>query len=107
MNAPEYWRINLAVEKVIVRSEYEILEKKLSEFVKDNPLMAIYAAGQLAAFAAMVSARLNKIISDGKATKSKAEIFFTDDGHIVGAKGEGLTYFERSKNSPQACDVKS
>lgn len=47
------------------------------------------------------------ICNCANAPKSKAEIFVTDDGHIVGAKGEGLTYFERSKKNHQAGDVQS
>lgn len=62
MNAPEYWRINLAVEKVIIRHEYDILEKQLSDLVRDNPFQAMYAVSLFVVFAASASKRLNNII---------------------------------------------
>lgn len=61
INYPEYWRISLAVEKVIIRHEFEILQKELSVLVNDNQFMALYAAACLAAFGVSASARLNKI----------------------------------------------
>lgn len=52
-------------------------------------------------------AAVNNIGWHDKAPKRTGEIFVTEDGCLVGAKGNGLTYFEKSKQNHQAGDVQS
>lgn len=73
INSPEYWRIILAVEKVIIRHEFEILQKDLSVLVNDSPFMALYAAARLTSFGASASARLKNIKFGAQENKAASQ----------------------------------
>lgn len=66
MKEPEYWRINLAVEKVIARHEHEILMEKAVRCAPDYPLNVVLYAGLTASLSAEFAGRVRDIVMQAK-----------------------------------------